>query len=73
MLQAFQDPDLLVEPLGAHRGGELGPQDLESHQRPAVPVPREEHDRHPAAVQLPLHLEPVLERLSDAVNGERHA
>ena len=54
MLQPRREPDLLQEPLGAERLGELWVEDLERHQ-PVVPEVVRQVDRgHPPAAELAL-------------------
>ncbi len=63
MLQARRDADLAVKPFGAHRRGDLGPQDLDRDPAPVPQVLGEEHRPHAAGAQLVLDPVAVAQRV----------
>ena len=60
MREIGSDLDLLVEPLGAQRGGKLWPEDLERHLPLVLEILSEIYGRHPTSTKL--SLDPVAVR-----------
>ena len=72
MLQRRGDLDLAEEPLAAEHRRQLGLEQLDRDPPAVLQVLGEEHDRHPAVAELPLHAVPIAERrpeLLEEVHG----
>ena len=73
VIQPGDDLDLALEALRPDRVRELGAQDLDRDGPVVLDVAGEEHDRHGAATDLPLHLVARREGAPDRVEHRLHA
>jgi hypothetical protein len=72
MLECGGDLDLAQEALGAERGGEVGPENLDGHLALVTHVEREVHGGHATAANLALDLVAAAEGRAEALELVGH-